>query len=86
MKERLNEILIEGENKIAGAKTLIELQEVKAALLGKQGLLTEIFKSIPKLDISMRSEIGAVAQKVKTTFETILKNKKEEIESKLSEI
>jgi len=86
MKERLNQILIEGESKIASAKTLIELQEVKATLLGKQGLLTEVFKIIPTLDISMKSEIGSIAQKVKTTFETMLENKKEEIEIKSSEV
>ena len=47
MKEKLNALLQDGSAKIAAAQTEAELQEVKGALLGKQGSITELLKEIP---------------------------------------
>ena len=44
MKDKLNDLLREGTEKIQAAKTESELDEVKGALIGKQGALTEIMK------------------------------------------
>lgn len=86
MKEKLNAILLEGEEKIAGAKTVAELQDVKAALLGKQGSLSNVLKEIPKLDVSMRSEIGKAANEIKNRFTALIETRGEEIRLKASEI
>ena len=37
MKEKLNALLQEGREKILAAKNETELQDIKAAILGKQG-------------------------------------------------
>lgn len=77
MKERLNSILSEGKKKIEQAKTLAELQDVKASILGKQGSLAEIFKEIPKLDISLRPEIGRLAFNLKEKLTSIIDSRRE---------
>jgi len=86
MKEKINEILIDGEKKIADAKTRAELQNIKASLLGKQGSLSDILKEIPKLDGSMRSEIGRAANELKNRFTALIEAREEEINLKESEI
>lgn len=86
MKERLNSIFSEGKKKIEQAKTLAELQDVKASILGKQGSLAEIFKEIPKLDISLRPEIGRLAFNLKEQLTSIIDSRREEIQLKSSEI
>ncbi|MDD2445680.1 MAG: phenylalanine--tRNA ligase subunit alpha [Clostridia bacterium] len=86
MKERLDSILSEGKKIIEQAKTLVELQDVKAFLLGKQGSLAEIFKEIPKLDVSLRPEIGRLAYNLKEQLVSRLDSRREEIQLKSSEI
>ena len=54
MKEKLNHLLEEGRERIAAVKSETELQEIKAALLGKQGSLTQLLKELPKLDAAIR--------------------------------
>ena len=44
MKEKLEQLLAEGKQRIASVATETELQDIKAALLGKQGSLTELMK------------------------------------------
>ena len=44
MKEKLNALLQEGREKILSAKNESELQDIKAAILGKQGDLTALLK------------------------------------------
>ena len=46
MKEKLMLIQQDAEAKILEAKTEAQLQEVKVAVLGKQGSLTEILKEL----------------------------------------
>lgn len=86
MTERLEAIRIEGEEKIRGAGTIAALQDVKAAMLGKQGRLTEIIKEIPRLDVSMRAEVGRAANEVKVRLNEMIETRREEISLKASEI
>jgi len=86
MKDKLDAILKDGEERIAGAKTVAELQDVKASLLGKQGSLTDILKEIPRLDPSIRPEIGRDANKIKARLTDMIESRREEIYLKASEI
>ena len=86
MKEKLNEILIEGKEKIANAKTVAELHDIKASILGKQGSLSEILKEIPNLEGSERSEIGRAANEVKKELTALTLSHEEELNLKASEI
>ena len=86
MKERLDALLRDGAKRIDEAKTEIELQEVKGALLGKQGAVTELLKEIPKLDVSLRPEMGKAVNQVKNLLAEHIEGKREEIKLKASEI
>ena len=86
MIEKLDAILLDGEERIAQANTVAELQDAKASLLGKQGVITEILKEIPKLDASLRAETGRAANKLKDRFTALIDSRREEISIKASEI
>ena len=86
MIDKLNAILLAGEDKIVNAKSLAALQEVKSLLLGKQGEITDVLKQIPQMDVSMRSEIGRAANDIKNRFSALIESRREEISLKASEI
>ncbi len=84
MKERLDLLLVEGENKINETKTVAELQNVKSSLL--KGELLEILKEIPKLEADVRSEVGRRANEIKNRFTSLIEAREEAIKLKESEI
>jgi len=86
MKDRLDAILRDGEEKIRGALSIASLQDVKSLLLGKQGALADILKEIPSLDVSLRGEVGRAANELKNRFTEIIEARSEEISLKASEI
>ena len=86
MTERLDAILADGEERIAKAKTVAELQEAKAFLLGKQGSITDVLKEIPKLDPSQRSETGRAANELKNRLAALIDSRREELSIKAAEI
>ena len=86
MNEKLIFISNESEKKIADAKTISELNNVKAALIGKQGALTEILKEVPKMEASERAETGRAANLLKNQIAAKIDARAEEIQLKASEI
>ena len=86
MKEKLDLLLRDGAAKIEAAKTESELQEIKGALLGKQGAVTELLKEIPKLDVALRPEMGKAVNNVKNLLSEQIEGKREELKLKASEI
>ena len=86
MKEKLEEILRDGEERISKAVTAAELQDVKASLLGKMGSVTEVLKGIPLLDASLRAETGKAANELKDRLTDLIDSRREEISLKASEI
>jgi len=86
VKERLDAIFSSGEERIREAVSLAGLQDVKSFLLGKQGALAEILKEIPRLDASVRAEVGRAANDLKNRFTELIDVRREEISLKASEI
>ena len=86
MREKLEKILLDGEKRIAEAKTVMMLQEVKASILGKQGSITSALKEIPGLVASIRPEMGRVVNDVKNRLTALIESREEEIRLKASEI
>ena len=86
MKDKLDSILNDGKARISAAATIAALQDVKAFLLGKQGAITEVLKEIPKLDVSLRAELGRAANDLKTKFSDMIDSRREEIAMKAAEI
>ena len=86
MKDKLEALLREGTEKIASAQSEQSLQEVKGALLGKSGSVTELLKEIPKLDVALRPEMGRAVNEVKSKLSALIDSRREEIKLKASEI
>lgn len=86
MKNKLENILNEGKEKIEKANTLEELQNVKAHFLGKQGVLTKILKAIPQLEVSERAEMGRMTNKIKKSLSEMIESQREKILLKESEV
>ena len=85
MKEKLDALLREGAEKIQAAQSESELQEVKGALLGKQGAVTELLKEIPKLDVALRPEMGKAVNQVKNLLTEQIEDRREELKLKASD-
>ena len=86
MKEKLNALLQEGREKILAAKNETELQDIKAAILGKQGDLTALLKEVPKLDVSLRPEMGKAVNQAKAQLTELLDARRNELKMKASEV
>ena len=84
MKEKLEKLLAEGRARIEGVRSEPELQEVKALLLGKQGSLTELLKELPKLDVSLRPEMGKAVNQAKGQLTELLEQRRNELKMKAS--
>ena len=86
MKDKLEALLREGTERIAAAQNEQALQEVKGALLGKTGSVTELLKEIPKLDVALRPEMGKAVNMVKNQLSEQIDARREELKLKASEI
>ena len=86
MRDKLDDMFSDGEKRIKEAKTVAELQDVKAYFLGKHGLLIDLLKEIPRLDVSKRPEMGSAVNELKTRFTKMIEVRGEEIRLKASEV
>jgi phenylalanyl-tRNA synthetase alpha chain len=86
MNEKFASLRPSGEERIAASNTVAELQNVKAALIGKQGALTDILKEIPRIDVSLRPEMGRLANELKDHFTKLMDARSEEIQLSASAI
>lgn len=86
MKEQIDKILLDGGQSIKEATTIAALQDIKAALLGKQGAITELLKKIPTLEANLRADAGRAANDLKNQLTSLIDTRREEIMHKASEI
>ena len=86
MIDKLKKILEDGEQRIAKTLSETELQDVKASLLGKQSVFTEVMKEMPKLDPKLRPEVGKMVNEIKSKFTTLIDKQRLEIQLKADKI
>ena len=86
MKEKLEALLQECEARILATNSEIELQDVKASILGKQGSVTELMKELPKLDPALRPEMGKAVNQVKNQLTAVIEAHREELKLKSAAI
>jgi phenylalanyl-tRNA synthetase alpha chain len=70
--DELNDILQRAESELHQARTLAELEQVKARFLGKNGALTEVLKGLGKLAPDERPAAGAKVNQAKTELEAAI--------------
>ena len=86
MKDQITGILSEVKEKISAASSEGELQSVKSAYVGKQGALTLLMKELPKLDVSLRPEMGKLLNQAKGQVTALIDEKRMELKLKASEV
>jgi phenylalanyl-tRNA synthetase alpha chain len=80
--EPLEKIVTEAQQAIAAAKSIAELEQVKARFLGKQGSLTELLKSLGKLSAEERPKAGAAINQAKQRVEALVQSQRDAILAK----
>lgn len=86
MKDKINSIWEEVRSKITNASNETELQGVKTAFIGKQGALSLLMKELPKVEVSLRPEMGQLLNQVKKQVTEMIEEKRTEIKLMESEI
>lgn len=81
MEEELIGIKNSAISLILDCKDLESLEEIKLLFLGKSGKLTATIKSISKLPLEKRPEIGVLANEVKNTIEQAITDKEQELKN-----
>ena len=77
--KRLKEILEGARAGLAQARTTAELEALRVKYLGRQGLLTQLLRSIPSLLPSDRPEVGRQANQAKAEIEALLAERLAEV-------
>ena len=83
MKEQLNQIRKNAEERMANAADLSALEEIRINFLGKKGELTAVLKGMGGLTAEERPIIGQLANEVRSFIENSLDTKKAEFEAAL---
>ncbi len=80
MKEQLQTLEKEAIEKLNETTNLKEIQEVQVTYLGRKGSITEVLRGMGKLSKEERPVIGELANKVRTTIQVAIDEKKEKLE------
>ena len=79
----LNDILAEAQDKINGCEDINTLlHDVKSSIFGKNSELTKIFATMKDLTQEAKKELGQRINIVKQEIETVLEQKREELEQR----
>jgi phenylalanyl-tRNA synthetase alpha chain len=70
VKEELQRIAAEARARLAGASTVDELEQLRVAVLGKKGDLTQLLRSMGTVEASERPAMGKLVNDVRVELET----------------
>jgi phenylalanyl-tRNA synthetase alpha chain len=79
--QSLNSILDQFENEIKKIVSSTDLASLKARFVGKQGLLSDVLKTLKDASVEDKKTMGARANEIKKIIESSLDQKNEELES-----
>jgi len=85
MKERLASIREKALAQIQESDTLEKLNDIKVAVLGKKGELTEVLKGMKDVSAEERPMIGQMVNETRQAIEDVFENAKNEMEKKKRE-
>jgi len=75
----LEEIKKKAIENVSSAKTTEELQNIRVAVMGRKGGLTEVLKSLKDLSIEEKKKIGATANELRDELEELFNAKEKEL-------
>ena len=85
MKEKLNAIKQSAMEQIENAKDLNALNDIKVALLGKKGELTQVLKSMQDVAAEERPVIGQMVNETRSAIEDLLEQERSILTRKIRE-
>ena len=83
IKDTLNEIREEALKEIRATESTERLNEIRVAMLGKKGKMTEILKSMKDVSAEERPIIGKMVNETRAEIEAVLEESKVKMESAL---
>ena len=72
---RVDAIAHEAREAVAAARSAAELEQVRVKYLGRQGVLTQVLRSLATLPAAERPQVGAAANEVKREIEALLEER-----------
>ena len=85
MKEKLQQITEKALSQIKKVESLEKLNEIRVAILGKKGELTEVLKGMKDVPAEERPSVGQWVNEARNTIEEKLEQAKKELSAKLRE-
>ena len=85
MQEKLEKVLAEAREQLKEAATLEETEAIRVRVMGKKGQLTQILRGMGKLSKEEKKEMGMAANKAKTQFEEMLRERVRQVREKTRE-
>lgn len=85
-KARLEKILENSRERLKAIDTIQDAEDVRIKVLGKKGELTEMLKSMGKMDPEERKEFGMAANQVRSEIEKMLDASFEQLKNKAKEV
>jgi len=82
MKEKINNIRQEAEQKIQQVQDEDGLKQVEIDYLGRKGKLTSLLRELKNLGEEKRKEVGKMANQVKEDLSGLIEKKRQEVSSK----
>lgn len=79
MEENLLHIKNDAVSLIMDAESLTELNQIYIEFLGRSGILTKELKNLKSVPEEKRTEVGRLANEIKSTIETIISDKKKSL-------
>ncbi len=85
MREKLQELRKLALERVAAAKDLKEVEELRIQFLGKKNELVNIIKEIGKMPADVRPEMGQIANTIRSEIEERIEEAKKELKAQLLE-
>ena len=83
MEEKIKNIRESIDNEINNVKTVQELNELKSKYLGKEGLVTELSKSMKDVPNELKKEVGIKINEIRNYVTDLITNKESEVKENL---
>lgn len=76
----IEDILQRGQQQVANAEDLRQLDDVRVGFLGKKGELTALLKQLGTLDAAERPKVGALINQAKVTLQQDIEGRKDQLQ------
>lgn len=80
LRERLEALRDENQQRIKAVKDLDDLNQIRVSLLGKKGPITEVLRGMKDLDASERPKVGAYANQIKADLQDALQARRDALQ------